>query len=247
MSCTVVLDPGHGGRDPGAVSNGLQEKHLNLQLGLKVAAELKTEQVLLTRESDRFISLQDRVKFAKRADADIFVSLHVNAGGGRGFESYVYRGLGSNDPALDKQAQIHAQVMQVMARWDLPDRGRKQAGFYVLKHNRSPAVLLESLFIDNAAEAALWREPVFVEALAVGVARGIEAALSCSSTSESDSADPPLQEKDQSNSESQALPDMLYTVQVGAFAQRDNARRCLERARRAGFDDAFIYRKQYQA
>jgi len=168
----VVLDPGHGGYDPGAVYNGLKEKDLNLVLALKVAERLEGVRTLLTRERDIYVSLADRVALSKRAEPALFLSLHANAGGGHGFESFVYSGLGANDPALKVQQALHGETMAALGRWNIRDRGMKRAAFYVLKYNPRPAVLIESLFLDNAREAGIWQEPLFVEVLAEGIARG---------------------------------------------------------------------------
>jgi hypothetical protein len=173
----VLLDPGHGGYDPGASYNGLKEKDLNLMLALKVAERLDGVKVLLTRERDSYVSLADRVALSRRAEPDLFLSLHANAGGGRGFESFIYRGLGAMDPAVKMQEALHKNIMAALGRWQIADRGRKTAAFYVLKYNSCPAVLIESLFLDNVREAGIWREPVFADTLAGGVVKGIETAL----------------------------------------------------------------------
>ncbi len=254
MKPTVILDPGHGGRDPGAVAHGLREKDLNLKLAHKVADRLEGVKVLLTRESDIFVSLKDRVALSNRAEADLFVSLHANAGGGHGFESFIYGGLGNGDPAIKIQDIIHRSIIKILSRWDIRDRGMKDAAFYVLRYNRVPAVLLESLFIDNEREAQLWREPPFVEALAGSIADGILESLNLKNEgdyikSDSDSA-AEERDKDPSGQKKEVMvahgkeKDILYTVQVGAFAYPENALRCLEKARNAGFTDAFVYHKK---
>jgi N-acetylmuramoyl-L-alanine amidase len=236
----VVLDPGHGGYDPGAVAYGLKEKELNLMLALKTAERLDGIKVLLTRERDIYVSLADRVALSRRAEPALFLSLHANAGGGRGFESFIYSGLGTRDPAVAMQKAIHENTMSSLSRWEIINRGLKKASFYVLRQNPYPAVLIESLFIDNEREAGIWREPPFVETLAAGVARGIRKALGL-----------PL---DGSEAASSAAPadripaasagGSLYTVQVGAFAYIENARQRLIEAQAAGFSDAYIYQKQ---
>jgi N-acetylmuramoyl-L-alanine amidase len=164
----VVLDPGHGGYDPGAVAYGLKEKELNLMLALKTAERLDGIKVLLTRERDIYVSLADRVALSRRAEPALFLSLHANAGGGRGFESFIYSGLGARDPAVAMQKAIHENTMSSLSRWEIINRGLKKASFYVLRQNPYPAVLIESLFIDNEREAGIWREPPFVETLAAG-------------------------------------------------------------------------------
>lgn len=101
----IVLDPGHGGKDPGAVGKKLKarEKDINLGVALKLKQLLEQElglQVLLTRDNDRFVSLQDRTKFANDKKADLFVSLHTNASKdskARGLETYYLSTAQSSD------------------------------------------------------------------------------------------------------------------------------------------------------
>ena len=234
----VVLDPRHGGHDPGAVAYGLNEKDLNLALALRVADRLGGVKVLLTRERDIFVSLADRVALSRRAEPDLFLSLHANAGGGRGFESFINSNLGPLDPAVAMQRAVHGQIMDVLNKWETVDRGMKRAAFYVLRHNPYPAVLIESLFIDNEREAGIWKKPQFAGTLADGVANGIHKALGLGNRENIPVVSP------------EPLPMIapgttLYTVQVGAFVYIDNARQRLAEAHSAGFKDAYIYQKQF--
>ncbi len=237
----VVLDPGHGGYDPGASYNGLKEKELNLVLALKVAERLDGIKVLLTRERDTYVSLSDRVALSRRAEPDLFLSLHANAGGGRGFESFIYSGLGAKDPVVAMQKMVHEKAMEALGRWEIIDRGLKKAAFYVLRQNPYPAVLIESLFLDNAREASIWREPPFVETLAAGVAGGVKSALGLGSQG-SEIALP--EKKPDGELKSEVGGQALYSVQVGAFVYLENARQRLSEARQAGFSDAYIYQKR---
>ncbi|OPL11779.1 MAG: hypothetical protein AVO34_07900 [Firmicutes bacterium ML8_F2] len=228
----VLLDPGHGGKDPGASHFGLQEKDLNLALALETAERLSGIEVLLTRDRDIYLSLADRAAFSKEVAPDFFLSLHANAGGGRGFESFIYSGLTAGHPVELMQEALHEEIMAVLKKRQIVDRGLKEAAFYVLKYNPYPAVLIESLFLDNEWEAGIWKEPAFVGELAGGVAAGIRAALAAA---DSTGGTAPV-----------IGPDSpLYTVQVGAFIHYENAKRRLAEARAAGFADAFIYRKQH--
>ena len=175
----VVLDPGHGGEQPGAVAHGIQEKEVNLQLALKAAPSLEEAgiKVILTRDEDVEVSLARRVEITREARADLFLSLHANAGGGEGFETFVSREAEPDGAAVGKQKSLHREIMEAIAGYDIRDRGKKQANFYVLKHNPAPAVLLESLFIDHPREAELWKKEEFVQHLAGGVVSGVKAAL----------------------------------------------------------------------
>src|SRR5690625_6628775 len=90
MSKIVVIDPGHGGHDPGAVANGLREKDLTLDISKRTKRYLernyKGVKVYLTRTNDKYLTLAQRANYANRKNADLFVSMHINAGGGRSEE-----------------------------------------------------------------------------------------------------------------------------------------------------------------
>lgn len=83
----IFIDPGHGGTDPGAVGNGLQEKNLTLQIATRVKnillAEYNNVTILMSRTGDTFPTLQDRTNQANAWGADFFLSIHINAGGGQ--------------------------------------------------------------------------------------------------------------------------------------------------------------------
>jgi N-acetylmuramoyl-L-alanine amidase len=176
MTRLIVLDPGHGGSDPGAVGSGLQEKNINLELVRRVQRKMAdTADVILTRNSDVFLSLADRADRANKQNADLFVSLHVNAGGGTGFESYIHPAASA--ASVEMQNRIHHEVAGYYARFGLRDRGKKRANFAVLRLTEMPAVLLENLFIDNKTDADKLKDPAFLDGLAESVSNGILKAL----------------------------------------------------------------------
>jgi N-acetylmuramoyl-L-alanine amidase len=155
----VVLDPGHGGIHTGAKghSGKLFEKDVALDITRRLndlLREIGIEPVL-TRESDRHFAqnihedLQHRVDIATRHRADLFVSIHLNwseNSSARGFEVYVPRSS-PHRTECDRAAQmVHAQLER---RLDTPDRGIKEAGFYVLRHATCPSVLVELEFLSN--------------------------------------------------------------------------------------------------
>lgn len=175
----VMIDAGHGGYDPGATSNGLKEKDLTLKLALDVAEDLESLygiEVLLTRTEDVFISLEDRVLKANTAEVDYFVSLHHNAGGGTGFESYIYPGYQQTQTGV-MQERLHQWLSTFYQQYMIRDRGRKQADFYVLRHTLMPAILLENLFVDTLDDASFLKDPVFLRQLATEIAKGIYQAV----------------------------------------------------------------------
>ncbi|GAB2700520.1 N-acetylmuramoyl-L-alanine amidase [Paenibacillus thermoaerophilus] len=173
----IMIDPGHGGSDPGAGGNGLQEKDLTLRIAARVG-ELVRERgadVLYTRTTDTTVGLSERANLANAADADYFLSVHINAGGGTGFESYTY--IGTSGVTSDYRNAIHDRVAAVFAAEGMPDRGKKQANFAVLRETRMPAALLEYGFIDHPTDASHLRDPAFIEKLAQATAQGVADAF----------------------------------------------------------------------
>ncbi len=168
----VVIDPGHGGRDPGAVGiGGIQEKVINTTISNRVRQRLQEAglTVLMTREGDQWVDLDARAQFANRARADAFVSIHANAISMarpevNGLETYY---LASGERLA---RSIHNSVLR---NTDMRDRGVRQARFYVLRHTTMPAVLVETGFVTGAEDAARFRNPTAVNQIADGIARGI--------------------------------------------------------------------------
>ncbi len=170
---TVVIDPGHGGGDPGAVGiGGLQEKEVTLAVSQQVVALLKQKGVnaVLTRSNDREIELAPRVQFADQANADVFVSIHANAFDANrtdvnGIETYYYAGEGQS---LARTIQNNL-LQELGAR----DRGVKQANFYVIRYTDMPAALVEIGFVTGAEDAARLASSTGRSKIAQAIARAI--------------------------------------------------------------------------
>ncbi|MFS0591788.1 N-acetylmuramoyl-L-alanine amidase [Cytobacillus horneckiae] len=171
----IFIDPGHGGTDPGAVGNGLQEKALTLQIATRVRDLLRNysnAEVRMSRTGDKTVSLAQRTTDANNWGADFFLSVHINAGGGTGYEDYIYPGLGA--PTTTYQTLIHEEILKVV---DFRDRGKKQANFHVLRETRMPAILTENGFIDTVADANKLKQSSFLQAIAQGHANGLARAF----------------------------------------------------------------------
>lgn len=179
----IVIDPGHGGNDPGAVANGLKEKDLNLDIAKRVKKYLGgyQVQVKMTREDDRNLALNERAQLANAWGAGYYISLHINAGGGTGFESYAHQN--ANAAAIARQKQIHDVVMKYYREHGFVDRGTKRANFAVLRETEMSAILLENLFIDTVKDANSLRNPTFRDGLAKSISDGLAAALGLVGTS----------------------------------------------------------------
>lgn len=207
----IVLDPGHGGSDSGAVNGNHLEKNFNLSIALKVRDYLLRNydvEVLMTRTTDTAVSLSERTNMANRNSADYYCSIHVNAGGGTGFESYIYNGAVSNRTG-NAQRIIHNEVMNRLSSYGVRDRGMKRANFHVLRETRMPAILLENLFIDNNVDLRLLRNQSFQHTLGIAISEGIAKAMSLKKFAVTDVE----------------RGDQMQRVMAGSFAIRDNAER----------------------
>lgn len=173
---TVVIDAGHGGKDPGASSiTKKKEKDFNLAVALKVQ-QLLLEQgpsinVVMTRESDTYPTLQDRVKIAENANADIFISIHANSGPATatGVETYYTR---SESAGLAKVMHKH-----LVESSGLPDRKVRTQSLHVTRETTMPAVLLECGYLSNKNDEALLYTEEFQNNVAQGIVDGIKEYL----------------------------------------------------------------------
>ncbi len=169
---TIVIDPGHGGSDPGAIGNDLLEKDINLSVSLKLKNELTKlgYNVIMIRTADVEVALQDRPIVANNAGADIYVSIHTNAYDSptaKGIETYSHPDF-TEDGILAKA--IHSELVKDKSLFTI-DRGLKTANFYVLRETAMPAVLIELGFITNEEDAKILveRQDDFAKAIARGI------------------------------------------------------------------------------
>ena len=166
----VFIDPGHGGSDSGAIANGLREKDVCLNIALKLKDILRStytgHQLKLSRTTDKMVSLRERTQMANQWGADYFISIHINAGGGTGFESYIY-----NQPAKRRgKTKRYQEIMQaeIIKLTSFKDRGSKAANFHVLRETAMPAILTENGFIDSKNDSHIQH---IAYAHAVGIAK----------------------------------------------------------------------------
>jgi len=195
----VLIDPGHGGHDRGAVNRRGTEKAYNLAISLEVQRRLREAglRAELTRGTDRFIPLEARPAMARRlGEGTIFVSIHCNASGqssspATGFEIFTLTPRGapnSHDSYLTRrsfsaetghrfdhsnQALAAAIYHAMLGRVPMFDRGMKRARFAVLRRAVTPAVLVECGFMSNPRDARLLHDPKWRARLADSIARGI--------------------------------------------------------------------------
>ena len=172
----IFIDPGHGGSDPGAVGNGISEKNITLQIANQIHQILLNEyqnvSVRMSRTADQTVSLNARTSAANSWGADFYLSVHINSGGGTGFESYVYPNVGALTRSYQKA--IHEEVVKQI---DYRDRGQKQANFHVLRESNMPALLTENGFIDNVTDANKLKDPAYINRIARGHVNGLVKAF----------------------------------------------------------------------
>ncbi|MBD1373276.1 N-acetylmuramoyl-L-alanine amidase [Hazenella sp. IB182357] len=256
----IVIDPGHGGSDPGAVSGSYREKDFNLTIGKKVRDYLNTfyiVDVLMTRDTDKTLSLTARTNYANSQNADYYCSIHVNAGGGTGWESFIYNGSVSNK-TIQAREIIHNSVMnKIGPMYGVRNRGKKRANFHVLRETQMSAVLLENLFIDTARDLSLLRSSSFINDLSSSISEGLAIALSlqpktitlykviAGSFLKEENAEERRDFLIQNGIDAFISPTNLsgvlwYRVQAGAFSERKNAEDRVVEIKQLGITDVFI-------
>ena len=189
---SIFLDPGHGGSDPGAISGGVREKDLTLSVYNKVSSKLASlgYTVLTSRNVDKDVDLVDRADQANKANADMLLSIHFNAGGrgiARGIETYYYQATADRVPKINKENHNNAERLErsrklankvqqnLLYQTGANDRGVKRASFTVLRETSIPSILVELGFIDNPEERNKIKTDEYQERLANGIVDGIVA------------------------------------------------------------------------
>jgi N-acetylmuramoyl-L-alanine amidase len=170
----IVIDPGHGGPDPGAIGHGgIQEKDVVFDVSQQVSQLLSQQgmQVVMTRNADVDVDLPPRVALAERSNADVFVSIHANAISMsrpeiNGLETYYFASREGRQLA----EAIHNSILQSV---NVGDRGVRQARFYVLRKTSMPSVLVEMGFLTNPEDASNLADPNHRRQMAEAISRGI--------------------------------------------------------------------------
>ncbi len=195
----IVIDPGHGGHDSGAIGiNGIYEKDVNLDISLRLKELLLAEgyQVILTREDDRTLlpykttaekraDLQARVDLATNVNADLFVSIHANYYKSNSKGALIlYYDPSNNNPSYqatdrmkqwaEESRQLGATVLQsITSTLGLEYLGVEPSNVYVVRSGTVPSILVETAFLSNWEEATKLADPTFRQAMAESIANGI--------------------------------------------------------------------------
>ena len=191
----IFLDPGHGGKDPGAQYLGLKEKDLNLQVSQQLKTKLESlgYKVIMSRSTDVFVDfVTERSKMSNETNADMFISIHFNAtghgldSGEDGIQTYMYQPTGNIPSVINKKwhdnptrlkysyklgSYIHQSVL---ATTQAKDAGLLAKSFAVLRETNKPAILLELGYMDDSKESQKIRTKEYQQKLVDGIAQGIQ-------------------------------------------------------------------------
>ena len=173
----IVVDAGHGGKDPGAMSpmspnkEQLVEKHLTLDIAFRLKRLLESEgyKVVMTRTDDTYVPLPERVSIANNAKADAFISVHLNSfpipGGQCGTEVYYW-----TPQSYPLAESIYRNLLALLGR---KGNGIRRRQLYVVRHTNMPSVLVEPCYLNHSEEEELLRDENFRERIALAIYRGI--------------------------------------------------------------------------
>ncbi|MBS4217044.1 N-acetylmuramoyl-L-alanine amidase [Bacillus sp. FJAT-49711] len=170
-SKTIVIDPGHGGRDEGAAgANGTLEKGLTMNASLLLSEKLTTAgfNVVLTRSSDDYVSLQDRAELAYIENADVFISLHFDSiedSTVHGHTTYYYY-----DSEMKLADTVHNHISNAI---NISDRGVRYGDYYVLRENQQPSLLLELGYLSNPAEEEIIKTNTYMDKITTAIEKGL--------------------------------------------------------------------------
>ncbi len=227
----VFIGVGHGGNDPGAVGY-LVEKDVNLveALACRDFLEYNGVQVLMSRTCDENDPLTDEIKECNAFKPDLAIDVHNNAGGGDGFEAYFHY-KGGISKILSENIETEVKAIGQNSRGCktlLNSSGTDYFGF--IRQTICPSVIVEGVFVDNEIDTQIANSIEKQQAFGYAYARGILKTLGI-----------PVNElKTSSKGDPAENNNPKYYVQIGAYLQKENAQKQLEKAKSAGFTDAFI-------
>lgn len=224
MTKKVYLGVGHGGSDPGAVANGLQEKNVNLAVALACQSELARHGVLvkMSRTTDESDSVAAKVAECNAFAPNLAADIHFNAGGGDGAEVYYHVGGGTGKVLAENILEELKAIGQNSrgAKTRKNSNGQDYYGF--IRSTNCPAVITEGAFLDNKTDVQIIDSSAEQSAMGAAIARGFLKTLGITYMA-------PMPEE----------PKKLYRVQIFA-GSKSGAEAMLKKAKEAGFADAFI-------
>ena len=213
----VFIGVGHGGTDPGAVSNNTKEKDLNLSIALACRDVLEKHGVAvkMSRTKDENDTLSDEIKECNAFSPDLAVDIHNNSGGGNGAEAFYHYGGGTSKTLAENVLSEIVKIGQNSrgAKIRKNKDGKDYYGF--IRQTSAPAVIIECAFVDNATDLKILATEGKREAMGQAIGKGILKTLGI---------------------EYQADSGTIYRVQVGAYSVKANAEAMQKKLKEAGFD-----------
>lgn len=228
MANKVFIGVGHGGKDPGAMANGIKEADLNLQIALACQKELVRHGVIvgISRTKDENDDLSEEIRECNAFNPDLAVDIHNNAGGGDGAEAF-HELKGGTSKVL--AINILDEIMKVGQNSRGIKTKKNSAGtdyFGFIRQIKAPSVLVECAFVDNKRDMEILDTLAKQQRMGVAIAKGILRTLGI-----------------EYKKEEQATPQAtgkIYRVQVGAYAVKSNAEAMQEKLKAAGFDAIIV-------
>lgn len=170
----ICIDAGHGGKDPGAVSENVQEKDINLVIATILFERLSNagHEVVMTRTDDSFVKLYKRVDIANNAEVDVFISIHNNAAGNTDIGGTEVLHYPDSEDGIKIAGEVQKELVKLLRR---DDRGLKERdNLVVLNSTTMPAILVECGFLTNPIERKLLQDKCFQELAAIAIMEGLE-------------------------------------------------------------------------
>lgn len=226
MAKKVFLGVGHGGKDPGAVANGLKEKDVNLSIALACERVLTKNGVLvaMSRTVDEDDPLTDEIKECNKFEPDLAVEIHNNSGEGNGIEVYHYHKGGTSKTLAENILNEVVSIGQNSRglKTKLNEQGNDYFGW--IRQTVAPAVLVECAFLDSADHEII-NTPQKQEKMGSAIAMGILKTLGITVLT---------------NEKPESEEHVLYKVQAGAFKDKNNAINMQKKLKDAGFESITI-------
>ncbi|HCJ82901.1 MAG TPA: hypothetical protein DHV52_00990 [Parachlamydiales bacterium] len=178
----VILDAGHGGKDPGVKMGSILEKRLALTTALLIKRALENlgYRVILTRSRDVFLPLSRRVRIANKMEGTLFASIHYNSApnsDAKGVEVYYTSSPKDKERTKESKHLGNCVLHQMIDQTGMLSRGVKKGNFYVIRETTMPSILIEGGFMTNLQEFSQLKKREFLSKLAQGIASGVDKYL----------------------------------------------------------------------
>ena len=173
----IVIDPGHGGKDPGAVSGNAVEKTIVLNTANKLKQKLEAAGAIvkMTRTGDTFLELSERVQFANNNYGEIFISIHANSASAsaQGTETFYYDSKDGSNNEKEDSALATFINSEIVKNANMKNRSAKHGDFYVIRNLYIPAVLVELGFLSNSEDRSKLLSDQYIDIFAQSIYNGI--------------------------------------------------------------------------